>query len=289
MGSPFWQAAALGVAALFLLWETWRGWRAGVVRAGCQFGAIILSSILGYLTAGLAAMPFGGLSTVNGFLVGSLIGVAVGLAIFFLIWFFGALLFKRTDHQGSGMFRLLWGTGGAVFGFLIGICLLVAAVSVIKTLGTFAEAQRQTPPKAASAPSVRSPAVADGLITLKESIELGPAGKVVDAVDVVPPDLYELILQIGRLASDETMMARFLEYPGIQNLVENPKIAELVGDPEIVKAVESRNYLNLLRNKSLHAAVQDPQLAAELQKIDLRAALNFAAEKPSASPTPAAR
>ena len=280
MGSPLWQTAIFFLAGVFLLWETWRGWRAGVVRAGTQFGAIVLSAILGYAAAQLVAMPFGGFGTFNGLAIGGAAGLLVALVVFFGIWLIGALLFKRTEHQGSGLFKLLWGTGGAVFGFLIGICLLLAAVSAIKALGTMAEAQRPVEPGRSQ------PAVAGSLVTLKESLELGPAGKMVESVDVVPPDMYEMILQIGRLGSDQEVMMRFMEYPGIQDLMQNPKIVELVGDPGVVKAVESKNYLGLLTNKALLSAIEDPKLAAELQKIDLRAALKFATATPPPSPAP---
>lgn len=283
MGSPLWQTALFFLAGLFLLWETWRGWRAGVVRAGIQFGAIVLSAVLGYAAAQVVAIPFGGFGTFNGMAAGAAAGLLVGLVVFFGIWLIGALLFKRTEQQGSGLFKLFWGTGGAFFGFLIGICLLLAAVSAIKALGTMAEAQQPVEP------GRPQPAVAGSLVTLKDSLELGPAGKMVESVDVVPPDIYEMILQIGRLGSDQEVMMRFMEYPGIQDLMQNPRIVELVGDPGVVKAVESKNYLGLLTNKALLSAIEDPKLAAELQKIDLRAALKFATATPTASPTPPLR
>ncbi len=61
--------------------------------------------------------------------------------------------------------------------------------------------------------------MAGGLLTLKESLELGSTGRFLKSVDAVPPDFYELVLQIGKVTSDQKAMQRFLEYPGIQGIL----------------------------------------------------------------------
>ena len=42
MRFSFWQAAFFLAGAAFLTWEVWRGWRAGIVRSGLKFAALLL-------------------------------------------------------------------------------------------------------------------------------------------------------------------------------------------------------------------------------------------------------
>lgn len=306
-GSPFWQGMLLLAAIFFLLWETWRGWRAGLVRSGMQLAAIVLSSVVGYAAGQVAAAPFGGPGDATGFCVGVVVGGGLALVVFVLIWILGAVLFKRTEHQGSGLIRLFWGFGGAVFGFLLGIVLLWGGISVVRALGALGEARvaataaqeraaaAQAPAgqkvfRSRDVPAPRGPSASDGiasgLATLKQSLELGPAGKFVESVDVLPPDFYELLVQIGQVTGDQSTMLRFLQYPGIQEIIQSPRIVELVNDPAVIKAAQDRNFLGLMGNKALLKAVEDPELAKQLGSVDLRAALKFALESAPASPSP---
>lgn len=287
-----WQGGLLLIAVLFLLFEIWRGWRAGFARAGINFAAIILSTLAALFAGHMAAAPFGGFQDPGGFLTAVVVGGGLGSFVFIVLWLTGIVFFKRTDHQSSGIFRLFWGAGGAFFGLLIGVAILWGGISVIRSLGALAEARVEVardaapPPKVAGAPvvAVTPPPMASGLLKLKESLELGPAGKFVESVDVLPADFYELIVQVGRLTSDQQAILKFLEYPGMKEVITSSKMGELISDPAIVKACEEKNYPALLSNPKLLAAVQDPVLAERLKKIDLRAAMKFALEKPAPSP-----
>jgi hypothetical protein len=282
-GSPLWQTALFFAALLFLLWETWRGWRAGVIRSGMHLAAVLVSASLGLLAAKLAAMPFGGFDQLPGVLAGIVVGGGLGIFLFAAIWILGAVLFKRTEHQGSGLFRILWGAGGAFFGLLLGLAILWGGVSIVRSLGTFAESRVETK---TNRPRPAQPRVANGLLTLKESLELGSAGRFLESVDALPPDFYELLLLIGNVTSNQQTMQRFLEYPGIQGILQNPRIVDLMNDPGVIRATKEKNILLLLDNKAVAAAVADPVLAGQLRKIDLRAALKFALESSPPSPSP---
>jgi hypothetical protein len=291
-GSPLWQMLLFFAGFLFLIWEIWRGWRVGFVRSGVHFGAILVSTSLGVLAAKLAALPFGGLGNLPGFLAGALAGGGLGILLFGTIWILGALIFKRTDHQPSGVFRILWGAGGAFFGLLVGLAVLWGAISIVRILGTFAESRveaRQNKPRPTQ------PGVAGALVTLKESLELGSARRFLDSVDALPPDFYERVLQIGKLTGDQQAISRLLEYPGIQDIAENPRVVDLMNDPGVIRAWKEKNVFLLLNNKSVAAAIKDPVLAEQLKTIDLWAALKFALEShpaphsPSAAPSPTKR
>jgi hypothetical protein len=184
--SPFWQTAFLFAGAIFLLWQIWRGWRAGLFRSGVNFAAILVSAVFGLLAAEIAAAPFGGLRYLPGFLAGLVVGGGLGIFLFFGIWLVGALTFKQTEHYAFGPLRFIWGVGGALFGFLLGLAILLVTVSLIRALGAVAEARLATQEPSALGPeSMRR--LTNSLATLKKSLELGSAGRLLESVDVLPP------------------------------------------------------------------------------------------------------
>ncbi len=284
-----WQGGLLLFAVLFLVMEIWRGWRAGVARAGMNFAAIVLSTLAALFAGQMAAAPFGGFKEPGGFLAALVMGGGLGCFVFVVLWLTGIIFFKRTDHQGSGLVRLFWGAGGAFFGLLIAVAILWGGIPVIRSMGALAEARVEVardaapPAKVAGArvAAVTPPPLASGMLKLKQSLELGPAGKFVESVDVLPPDFYEIVVELGRLTSDQQALVRFFEYPDMKEVMHNSKLAELLADPEIVKAGEEKNIAALLANPKLRAAVEDPALAERLKKVDLRAAMKFALEKPA--------
>jgi hypothetical protein len=300
--SPLWQGGMFLFAILFLAVEIWRGWRAGFARAGINFAAIIISTVVCLFAAQMAAAPFGGFKDPGGFVAAAVVGGGLGLFVFFVLWLTGIIFFKRTDHQSTGIFRFFWGSGGAFFGFLMGLLILWGGISVIRSLGALAEARvhiaqdaaapaapavpGQPPDSAGPAPT--PPPLAASLMKLKESLELGPAGKLVESVDVLPPDFYELIVQTGRLTGDPRALQRFFQYPGLENILSNPKFQALANDPAFQEAgqnVSVGTVTALMANPKLREAAQDPALAEQIKKIDLRAALKFALEKPTPSPS----
>lgn len=269
-------------AAVFILWEIWRGWRAGVVRSGVNLVALFLSGLLGLLAGQAAASVFGGANGLAGLFAGLGFGGVTATVVFLLIWFLSSILFKRTEHQSGGLLRFFWGLGGGFFGFLTALLILWGGISMIRAMGTLAEVQTEVARKK----SREVPKVASGMVALKESLEMGSTGEFLESIDAMPPDVYEVIRDVSTLATDESAMVRFVEYPGIQDVMASPKMIELANDPAIVKAAQERNFVAILSNKNLRAALEDPTLVEQLQKIDLRAALNFAMKKASPTPSP---
>lgn len=278
-GSPLWQGVLLLAACLFLLWELWSGWRRGVVRSGINFCAFVFSGFLGILAGQSTAFVVEKVLPGYGFLAGALVGSAITLVVLFLALILGAILFKRTGQQPSGMLRFLYGVGGAFFGLLTGLLLVWGGITIIRTFGIVAETA------AGNRPLSKMPLPAKALVTLKDSLELGPAGKVAESVDVLPPGIYELLQRIGKLTTDQAAMARFLDYPGIQELLQHPRMAALLRDPDVVRDAQARNFLGLMQSRRLLDAVNDPSLQKELGRLDLQKALDYAFPLPQASPS----
>ena len=156
----------------------------------------------------------------------------------------------------------------------MGLAILMGSISIVRSLGTLAESRIET-----RAPDPSRPVqarVAGGLVMLKESLELGSAGRLLESVDILPADFYDLVQQIGRLTGDQQRMMRFLDYPGIQEILKNPRVAKLLNDPGVIRASQDKDIFVIFSNKAFAAAVKDPVLAEQLRKVDLRAALKFA-------------
>lgn len=278
--SPFWQGILFLAAILFLLWETFAGWRRGVVRSGIHFCAFVFSGVLGMLAGQSTAFVVEKLMPGYGFLAGAMVGSFVTLLILGLMLILGALLFKRTGQQPTGLIRLLYGGGGAFFGLLTGVVLVWGGITLIRTFGVATEVALGNRPPASFPPAAKA------MLTLKESLELGPAGKVAESVDILPPQFYDILTRIGKMTSDQEAMKRFLDYPGVQEIMQNPRVAVLLDDRSVADAAEQRNFFLLMQNKALLSAMQDPVLQKQLTEFDLQKALDYAFPTPQASPSP---
>ncbi len=276
--SPFWQNALLYGASLFLLWEIYGGWRRGVIRSGLHFGAFVLSGFLGIMVgqaiAAVVAIVMPGVS----FFAGLGVGLAVTLIVLAICLFLSAILFKRTYQQPPGFVRTMFGLGGAFFGLLTGVFILWGTVSLVRAAGALAQSSMagQKPKDA--------PALAQGLATLKESLEMGSIGALVKSVDILPNEAYDHIVRLSKLTADPDAMVRFLDYPGVMKIVAHPRIQAILQDRDLVAASEKQDYAAILRNPALMKAVSDPSLQKLVMGLDLQKALDYAMP-PDQSPT----
>ena len=276
--SPFWQNALLYGASLFLLWEIYGGWRRGVIRSGLHFGAFVLSGFLGMMVgqaiAAVVAIVMPGVS----FFAGLGVGLAVTLIVLAICLFLSAIVFKRTYQQPPGFVRTLFGLGGAFFGLLTGVFILWGTVSLVRASGALAQSSM------AGRKPKDAPALAQGLATLKESLEMGSIGKLVKSVDILPNEAYDHMVRLSKLTADPNAMVRFLDYPGVMKIVAHPRIQAILQDPELVAASQKQDYAALLRNSTLMQAVSDPSLQKLVMSLDLQKALDYAMP-PDQSPT----
>jgi len=198
---------------------------------------------------------------------------------------------------------------GSVLGVVSGCLLLWILVIGLRLIGTIAEARLESeagmavsPPPGATAGNARPappspdpeeapptprgpPPVLLGIAAkARRSIELGAAGPVIEAVDVIPPQVYGMLGDLARVVSTPETAQRFLEYPGAAELANHPKLRALQGDPDITFLLERRSYLALLRNEKIIDAANDPELGEALRKFDLRKAMDHALAPPASGP-----
>jgi membrane protein required for colicin V production len=292
-GSTLWQTVFVSFALVLILFEVVRGWRLGVVRQGVRLLALL---------AAYAAGLFGGrllLPVVRSFVrapdlfISILAGAVLALIVYAIINTLGAILFKRTGQQRVGLVRLLYGICGAVLGILFGLFSVWLGVVAIRSLGAIAGAElhsgaapapRSSTPgplvgRPRPSPTPSAPPMVASLAKLKNSIELGPLGEMVKAIDVVPGQTYQTLAKVGTMVSSPRSAERFLSFPGAKALTENPKIIALRDDPEIIALIQEQRYLELLQHPKLIEALNDPALARQVKSFEFQKALDHALQK----------
>ena len=260
-------------AGLYLLFEILRGWRRGVMRHGMSVLALIVAGGVGWIFAwmtGFASdrvipLPYPG---------GRLIfGLIAALAFYFAAVALSSLLFKKTAQQPAGIVRLFYGAGGGLFGLIFGLLVLWGGISIFRTLGAVAEARQMAPGD-------------EQLVAIKESLEEGTTGSLVEQVDVVPSNIYALITKLLRVTQSPEAAARFFAYPQAQQFLTQPKIMELLTDPAVAGAASEGNYFSLLASPKLAEIASDPEVQESFTGFELEKALDYALQESAPSPAP---
>lgn len=276
--STQWQHWILIVALAWLLLETWRGWRLGLIRGAIRFMTLV-ASWLGASAA--AAMTSATLSiffhTPPSFLP-TIAATLVGLGIYTFSAFVSGLLFKRTTHH-HGIIRWILGFGGAICGFLFGLFLLWGAISLVRSLGVLGEMRLMEAKQRGVPPS--SDHLACNLVKLGKSLEVGSMGHFLIEADPLSATFYDNTRKVMTVVNDHEALMRFIMAPNTQQLLQNPHIMALLQDPEVQQALKEHNIIPLFENKNIRDVFHDPELLQELKSFDLTATLNNALKKPA--------
>ena len=276
-GSQQWQNYIFAFATLFLLYEVWRGWQLGAVRGMLRLAALFGAWIGGSMAAGATGTFMAFFSKVPPLFAPAVAALSVGLAIYIGISILSGLLFKKTEHH-EGMVRMGFGLGGALFGVVYGMLFLFGGITLIRGLGALGELRVVQARNEGR--SLENEQKALFLIKLKESLELGETGSTLKSADPLPTEFYDDIVKISMIAGNQKSIERLIQYPSVMEVLKNPKVMALIQDPALQRAADAKNALPLLQNKHLQEIVQDPQILAELKKINLTEALNFALNPP---------
>ncbi len=293
-GSPLWQTVFLSFATVLMLFQIARGWRLGLPRQIVRIVAVI-TAYSAALWGGPALLPLlRPLLKVPDFVLSAFGGAVLAMILYALISSLGALLFKRTGQQSSGIVRVVYGWAGAFLGIFFGLFFVWLLVVSIRSLGAIAEAEvnARAPSNIAAfdermartrgvghrtaANVVDQDSLTFSLARLKKSIELGTVGEVVKQTDVLPGGIYETLGKVGEVFAKPEKASRFLSYPGVTELVDNPKLLALRADPEIANMIQEGRLLDLLQDERLIEAANDPELRAQLKDFNFKGALDHA-------------
>jgi uncharacterized membrane protein required for colicin V production len=289
-GIDSYQAAFFVVAALFVAFTAWHGWRLGFLRQLINILALAAAYLIGYF-GGTRLGPFlHRFSDLPEQALAVLGAVGLGFVIYCCITLIGVIAFTKTAQQREGLIRLGYGVSGSALGALYGLVLVWIVVLAIRLLGSVAESEiavaDQTPVPHSRSPKAPTPtppppsSMVRTLAHMKQSLEQGPAGSVVQQVDPIPGTLYGILRKLGLMVSDDKSVDRFLSYPGVKPLLAHPKIAALQNDPEIARDLVNRNYFALIRNPHIITAANDAEIADLMRKFEFEKALDYAIAPP---------
>ena len=294
------QKILLAATALILLYHSYRGWRLGPVRQLISIIALGAACADGYFFSAATVRFLKPLGMPN--LVLELLGGAIlTLLTYIVIITFAGILFKKTSDQKNALVWFVYGATGSLIGIAFGLAIVLALAIGIRLLGTLAggiapksaEVAPSDPPVQntdwqprwpGTAPVVQPPAtkapplnaVASTLVDMKQTLDKGVVGEVLCTVDPVPKGIYDSAGKIGRLSARPEAIAKFLSYPGAQELALDPAIIGLKDDPEVARNLLTHNYAGLLTNERVVKVFNDPRLAAKVKKFDFSKALDYA-------------
>jgi hypothetical protein len=270
LAANLWDGAFYILALVFLVYQTWRGWRMGVVRAALRLLALVASGLLGWyggvLIARIVATAFPGME----YIAGIIVGLFLALTVYISITIFSYLLFKKTRDNTSSVIRWTYGFGGAIMGFLVGLVFVWAAVSGVRALGGVAAAKED---------AGQGNTTSGALARIRESVEGEGAGGFLRRADPVPDSMYDTIAKFSSVTTNPDAMVRLVEYPEVSVLLTHPKFIALTEDPEIQRLALRRNVVSIMFHPKLLDLATDPEIIETARKIDLAAALSFALEK----------
>ena len=291
-GSPLWQLVFASFAIVLILFEVLRGWRRGLARQLARLGALVAAYFAAFYGGQIVAPLVKPFFRMPDAILSILAGAVLALVIYAVISGLGTMSFKRTRDHSSVFVRLLYGAGGAVFGIFFGVFLLWLIVIGVRSVGAVADAQlRQqvADSTVVHAVDVRrrfldepiedAAPLMTSLARLKNSVEMGVIGDTIKKADLIPSQVYETLGKVGEVVSSPQNAERFLSFPGARELSEHPKIVALRNDKEISDMIAQGHLLELLQDPRIIDAANDPMLAEQLKKFDLKAALDYAIQK----------
>lgn len=292
-GSSGWQLVFISFAVVLVLFEILRGWNRGIARQLARLAALIAAYFVAFFGGNIVvplARPF---FDMPDRIMSIVAGAILALAVYVVINGLGTFFFRKTKQHESMLARLFYGLGGAIVGLFFGAFLVWILVVGVRSLGSIADVQvRQqaasqtsaSPARTLHAVDVRRGSVGEtnessdlmtSLARLKNSLELGTVGDLVKKTDPVHSQVYETLGKLGEVVSDAENAQRFLTFPGAEQLANNPRIIALRDDPEVPQLIKQGRFMDLLQNRHVIDALNDPTLTEEIRKFDLRRALDY--------------
>lgn len=291
-------------AALFVIFTAWHGWRLGIARQLINLLALAAAYLIGYFGGANLSVLIHRFVDIPERALSVLCAVGLGFIIYCCIMLLGVIAFKTTAQQKVGVMRLSYGIAGSACGAFYGVFLVWITVLAIRLLGSVAESEISAaaghpaasrahlaggaPISAATPAPVQPNAMIRTLAHMKQSLEQGPAGDVVQHVDPIPGTLYSILHKLGAMVSNDKSVDRFLAYPGVKPLLAHPKIAALQNDPEIVREIVNRDYFALIRNPRIITAARDSEISQLMHKFEFEKALDYAIQPNAGAPQPTA-
>lgn len=216
-------------------------------------------------------------------------GIFVALVVAGGVSLLSQIIFRKTEDQGFGLIRLIYGFSGAGLGLLYGLAMLGLAAWGVRFFGSFAEGLNKGANEAITRGKKQAFAEPGPLVVLKRTLEESRTGSFLVKLDPLPPHLYPRAQKIGQILTHPAARDRFLADPSVEVLSKNAKILALKADPELQEAMREGDVWAVLRNPKVQLAAGDAQLLTTLRAIDLDKLLDNALAPPVSGGLPANR
>jgi len=259
----------LGMAAAF----AWGGYRHGLVRQGIQLGALVLAILFAKPVS--ASIPVGlpGIRNTPRLLqpvatqaVAALLVMLIAVAVGRL----GVLALSLGQDKDEAKRRSARDRRrGAGLGAVKGLLYALIALVIVHNLGQVAEITTEHAGKRGA--QIRSPCMGRSLIKAKKAIDRSTAAGIVKLASPIDEEVFVLLADLLDIANDAAALKRLQQHPDLQPLLGNPRILALAQDEGIIQAAKDREFLAILNNENVADAVGDPELRAELKRLDAAA------------------
>lgn len=273
-------------AAFWLLASTWLGWQRGPVRQAASLSGLALGAAAGFGLGPVIApvVPTFGFPQ---FLRPVFGGCLLGITIWGAISIFSSIVFRKTEEQGWGMIRMVYGLSGAALGLLSGLVVLGIGAVGVRSAGSFAEGvQKADRPAARTNTRSRAATEEHPLNILKKAIDNSTVAPVLNALDPLPRSLYARLEKTGEVFASPSARQRLMSDPAMNMLAKNPKLIALMNEGPLQEALRSGDLAAILRNPKVQAAASDTQLLTLLRTMDLDALLERATAEPTSGGLP---
>src|SRR5438552_12576583 len=147
-GSPLWQVIFISFGVILILFEVVRGWRLGLMRQVMRLIALAAAYGAAFLGGSLCVPVARSFFKMPDPILSILCGAILALAAYALVSGIGAILFKRTSQQESGLVYFIYGFAGAILGLFFSVFFLWLTVASVRAVGDHAEGQDRRQPRA---------------------------------------------------------------------------------------------------------------------------------------------
>ena len=265
------------IPAMILIWRGMRGWHLGLQGKVAALVSIVLSLMAAYFLGAQAGyfIPDGIVEDplVEGLLGNALAGIVAYICLRLL---FTAVLRISSGKNDSSFEK----TGGMILGVSEGLLLVFALALVVRWYAEVSETgvlanspEGVSPEETLEQETPNLNFISRAALYWNQKVQKDPAGAIIEKIDPVPSDFYDLSKNLVILSRNPKVLEKFGQSPEVVEFLDDPSLQNLKSDPKIVKLYEDREFLQLLREKSVQEALKDKEFRKRLEDAGVHGAL----------------
>ncbi|MBL62116.1 MAG: hypothetical protein CMI30_01785 [Opitutae bacterium] len=265
------------IPAMILIWRGMRGWHLGLHGKVAALVSIALSLAAAYFLGNQAGyfIPDG---IVEDPLIEGLLGNALaGIVAYVCLRLLFTAVLKISSGKNASSFEK---TGGMLLGVCEGLLLVFALALVVRWYAEVSEAsvladstEGVSPEEMLEQETPNLNFISRATLYWNQKVQKDPAGAIIEKIDPVPSDFYDLSKNLMILSRNPKVLERFGQSPEVVEFLDDPTLQNLKSDPKIVKLYKERDFLQLLREKPVQDALKDKEFRQRLEDAGVHEAL----------------